>query len=146
MPVVALAWSSIELVRDAIAVGLREVLHADALREVLPNQAVHVLVRAAFPGVMRCGEVELDRQARFEGFVTVELGAIVRRDGAHGAPKRARDLGLRAALLAQLRQGISFVRGDLGVRRHGDLSLGGGWKPSVPQVTLLGVRRVALSM
>jgi hypothetical protein len=42
-----------------------------------------VLVSSALPAVMRGGEVELDRSDCFHLAIPVELGPVVRRDGAH---------------------------------------------------------------
>jgi hypothetical protein len=39
----------VELCREAVAVVLRQVFHAVALGEILPDQAVGVFVGAAFP-------------------------------------------------------------------------------------------------
>ena len=81
--VVSLAWLATEFVRDAIAVGLRQVLHADPFGQVLPNQPVHVVVGATFPRMMQRREVEFERQPCFNGFVAVELCPIMRGDRAH---------------------------------------------------------------
>jgi len=66
-------------------------------------------------------------------------------DGAGVAAEGPRHRGLALPLAAQDHQRIPFLEGDLGVR-HGFLSLGGGLKPSVSQVTSLASRVVALSM
>lgn len=84
LPIVALARATVELRGDAVTVGLREALHAFVVREVLPNQAVHVLVGPALPGMVRCREAELQWHARLDSCVAVELGPIVRRDRGDG--------------------------------------------------------------
>src|SRR5688572_16920986 len=45
---------------DLIELGLGEYGQVDALREVLPQQAVGVLVRPALPRALRVAEVHLD--------------------------------------------------------------------------------------
>ena len=67
-------------------------------------------------------------------------------DGTRVATECTGHLGWTVPVLAQQAQRIPFVSGDLGVRHQGFLSLGGGLKPSVPQVAALVVRRVALTM
>ncbi len=79
------AGSVVELCGDGIAGALGQSGHALALGEVLADQAVGVLVRSAFPAVVRGGEVVFHATARFHPRVTVELGPIVRRDGAEAA-------------------------------------------------------------
>ena len=59
---------------DPIAVVLGEVGHAFAFREVLAEEAVSVLVGAAFPGMVRRREVEPRGYLLLEGRVAVELG------------------------------------------------------------------------
>lgn len=49
-------------------------------REVLSDQTIRVLVRAALPGTVGCGEVEGDAGGALDLFVAVELCAIVDRD------------------------------------------------------------------
>jgi len=58
---------------NAIAVVLGEVSHALAFREVLAEQAVGVLVGAAFPGVMGRREVEPRGQPHLERRVAVAI-------------------------------------------------------------------------
>ena len=55
-----LARSFVELPGHFIELVLGEHGQVDALREVLPQQAVGVLVRAALPGALRIAEVDLD--------------------------------------------------------------------------------------
>lgn len=49
----ACARQAVELRRDAVTILMGDVVYADALREVLPDQPVRVLVGAAFPPVVR---------------------------------------------------------------------------------------------
>jgi len=57
--------------RYPIAVVLRELGHALALGQVLPDEAVGVLVGAAFPGVVRRGEIEAGVGGPFDRRVLV---------------------------------------------------------------------------
>jgi len=47
------------------------------LREVLPEQAIEVLVAAALPGAIRIGEVAAYSDGVFQFLVAVKLGAVV---------------------------------------------------------------------
>jgi len=78
---VAFPWPVIELERDLVAACLREASHGRTLGDVLANEAVRVLVRAAFPGVIRSGEVESGVGESLDLAITVKLGAVVDGDG-----------------------------------------------------------------
>ncbi len=54
-----LTGERVESVGNLVELGLGDVAEAGALREVLPEQPVGVLVRAALPGAGRVGEVDL---------------------------------------------------------------------------------------
>ena len=56
--VVPLPGAIVELEGDLGASGLIQVFHGRALRDVLSNEAVRVLVRSALPGVIGRSEVE----------------------------------------------------------------------------------------
>src|SRR5436305_2998481 len=56
-------------------------LHRGALRDVLTNEPVGVLVRAALPGSVWVREVDLDASRRLDLLVAVELRSIVDGDG-----------------------------------------------------------------
>ena len=45
----SLAWPIIEFVRDPVALRLGQAFHATPLGQVLANQSIEILVRAAFP-------------------------------------------------------------------------------------------------
>ena len=77
--------SVVEFASDGVALGLRETVHAYAFRKVLANEAVGVLVRSAFPRVIRCGEVEGDGGCTFDVLVSVELASVVSSDGLEPA-------------------------------------------------------------
>ena len=62
----SLPWSVVQVVDDVIALSLRDRVHASALGQVLPKQAVEVLVAASLPRVVGRGEVDLHREALFE--------------------------------------------------------------------------------
>ncbi len=75
---------AVEFRRDPIAIVLDEVGHALALGEILAEQAVGVFVGAAFPRMVRRGEVETRRRRALEAGVVVEFGAVIDGDGLHG--------------------------------------------------------------
>lgn len=108
-----------------------------ALREVLPDQTVGVLVRAAFPAVIRPGEVDGAGERRADLLVGCERLAVVDRDALHrlapvgqgvdhrlpGLPGRSRlDLadGDHAALALHHRDGpaVWCASGAYEPRRH----------------------------
>jgi hypothetical protein len=102
------AWPVVQVIDDVVALGLRYRAHAGALGQVLSDQAVEVLVAASLPRVVRRGEVDRHREARFEQAVVTELGAVVEGDRlehaavpSDGSGCRSRDfvLGARFQLL-----------------------------------------------
>ncbi len=54
----SLSRSIVEFVRDRVALLLGQILHAGALRQVLADQAIRVLVGAALPRMVWSGEIE----------------------------------------------------------------------------------------
>ena len=78
---VALSRPAIDALSDGIALCLGERGQGGALRQVLANQAVGVLVGTALPGVVGRGEVELETSLSLNGCVAVELGSVVGGDG-----------------------------------------------------------------
>lgn len=77
----ALAWPVVQDAGDVVALRLSKVLHRASLRQILPNETVRVLVRAALPGVVGRGEVERHAGRPFDFFVAMELCAVVDGDG-----------------------------------------------------------------
>ena len=77
----ALAWSVVELQSNLGTPRLAQVLHRRALRDVLTNETIRVLVRAPLPGVVRRSKIEGDPGGALDLPVAVELGAVVDRDG-----------------------------------------------------------------
>jgi len=53
----SLAWPIIEFVLDPVALRLDQTFHAAPLGQVLTNQFIEIFVRAAFPRVIRHGEI-----------------------------------------------------------------------------------------
>lgn len=81
---VAFARAMVEVVSDARAETLSEVTERRTLGQVLSDEAIGVLVGAAFPGVMWSGEEDGGVESMFDGFVAVKLDSVVESDGAHG--------------------------------------------------------------
>ena len=71
----------VEFVSDGIALRLGEAVHACAFREILPDEAVGVFIRASLPGVVRSCEEEGDAVGLLDFFVAMELAAVVGCDG-----------------------------------------------------------------
>ena len=74
-------WPVVQGVGDRVAPVLGEPLHGRAFRDVLPNEAVRVLVRASFPRRVRRGEVDRYAGSSLDVFVAVELRTVVDGDG-----------------------------------------------------------------
>jgi len=55
-----LTWPFVELARHFVEMGLRMRRQVGALREVLPQQTIGVLVRSALPWTLRIAEVNVD--------------------------------------------------------------------------------------
>lgn len=68
---------------DLVAARLSEVGERDAFGRVLADEAVGVLVGAAFPSVVRRGEVDFQAEDLLQELVAVNLDAVV---GGEGAP------------------------------------------------------------
>src|SRR5688500_18011192 len=81
MEAVAFPWPVVQSAGDCVAPVLREPLHRGALRDVLPNEAVGVLVRASFPRRVRRREVDRYARSSFDLLVAVELRTVVDGDG-----------------------------------------------------------------
>src|SRR5690349_829303 len=74
----SLSRSRIELVRNGVAVVLREVGHRCSFWQVLSSQPIEVFVTAALPRVVRGCEIELDTGDLFDRRVAMELATVVR--------------------------------------------------------------------
>ena len=59
-PAEDLAWSRVQFGRDGVEVGVVPAGQVGALGEVLAQESVRVLVRAALPGAVRVGEEHRD--------------------------------------------------------------------------------------
>jgi len=77
---VAFSRSIVQCVRDCVASVLCQPLHRRALRDVLPNEAVGVLVRASFPRRVRSRKVDRYARRSFDLVVSVELRTVVDGD------------------------------------------------------------------
>jgi hypothetical protein len=80
----AFAGAMVEVVSDARAEALGEVTERRTLGQVLSDEAVGVLVGAAFPSVMGIGEEDGGIESMLDGFVAVKLDSVVEGDGVHG--------------------------------------------------------------
>lgn len=80
----AFAGAMIEGGGDLVTAFLGEAGEGGALREVLADQAVGVLVCASLPGMMRGSEVDLGAKVPLEALVAMELCPIIRGDGQNG--------------------------------------------------------------
>ncbi len=78
-----LARAVVQPVLDLAHLLRRDLAEIDALREVLANQAVDVLVPDTFPRMVRSREVESRVQPLGDLPVTGELLAVVRGQGVH---------------------------------------------------------------
>ena len=124
----------VELGGEGGALALGEGGEMGALGQVLAEEPVGIFVRAAFPGMVRRGEIDRGVQPTFERLVHVELTAVIRRDGVDrirfvsqegdGAPQRL--LGADPRDLADADQAaFAFDDGD-----------GRGFSPAVHGVDL----------
>ena len=60
---------------------LGEILHGLALRKVLADQAIGVLIRATFPRVVGSSKVERDPGCVLDLSKAMELGSVISSDG-----------------------------------------------------------------
>lgn len=90
--VVPLAWPVVQFESDLRTPRVAKVLHRRAFRDVLANEPIRVLVRAALPGVVRSGEVEGGAGGSFDLGVTVELGPVINGDGLEKSGMSADEL------------------------------------------------------
>jgi len=72
-----LPWAFVPLSRNGVELDLRELGDINALGQVLPEQAIGVLVAAALPGAPRVAEVNLDVGDQSELLVRRHLLASV---------------------------------------------------------------------
>ena len=80
----AFTGAVIEMMSDLSAETWGKMSETSALGEVLTDESVGVLVGAAFPGVMGSGEEEGSIECVFDRLVAVELGSVIRGNGADG--------------------------------------------------------------
>ncbi len=73
----AFAGSVVELVGDGVELCVGHEPEVGAVGEVLPEQAVGVLVRAALPGRVRIAEEDLDAGVETDLLSVAHLGALV---------------------------------------------------------------------
>ena len=79
----AAARPVVEFGCDVVAVPLGEITEMNALGQILAEEAIGVFVGAAFPGVVRSGEVDLRAECAFQLFIAVELRPVIRSDRSH---------------------------------------------------------------
>ena len=88
----SLPWPIVQLQGDLCTPGLGEVFHRRAFGDVLPNEPVRVLVRAALPRVVGRSEVEGRTGGAFDVAVAVKLGSVVDGDRLEQVPMGADEL------------------------------------------------------
>ena len=76
-----LTRTRVEFLCNAIALSLCQIFQVHAFREVLADQTIGVFIRAALPGVMRCGEVESGTSGLFDLWILMKLGTVIRGNG-----------------------------------------------------------------
>ena len=100
----------VELCHDLLQLGLGDRVEAAGLREVLPDQAIGVLVATALPGGVGLGEVEADAQVPGDPLVvgnSVPLSEVrVRTCGASGCSRSI----IRSATARALRRASGASR------------------------------------
>jgi len=111
----------IQFSRNLITVGLGYCAHAHAFWEVLPQQAVEVLVGASLPGMVRRRKITFDRVNLFKRGVIMELRAVVKSDRldalamlGQGHQRRLRGLQhrARAQLLHDRKAALALHQGQ----------------------------------
>ena len=80
----AAAGAVVEPGGDLGTLPLSEELEIRALRQVLANQAIGVLIGPPFPGMVGSGEVEAGAEESLDLLVAMELGSVVGGDGMDG--------------------------------------------------------------
>ena len=116
-----LAWAGVEPLRDEIELRLRVWGKVGAARQILPQQAIGVLVRASLPRALRIAEVDLHVGGDGEPGMTGQLHAAIprerrhtaRREGPHRRRQRLHDApGIFAGKPHQLHDaGVPFGQG-----------------------------------
>lgn len=80
----AAARAVVEVSGDVSALLLSKVSEVGAFGEILAEETIGILVGAAFPSVVRVGEVELGVQLARDIFEAMEFGAVVGGEAADG--------------------------------------------------------------
>lgn len=73
--------SSVELVRNLVALLLGYVGHAFSFWKVLTNKTVNLFVASPFPGVIRVSKIKLGSVLLFNLLVLMKLSAVIRCNG-----------------------------------------------------------------
>ena len=79
------AGRTVESCGDGVALELSELRHARSLGQILADEPVGVFVQTSLPGVVWGREVERGSGSGLDGFVVVELGAVVSGEGPDGS-------------------------------------------------------------
>ena len=117
----AASRSVVELGGEGGALALSERSEVGALAKVLPKEPIGVFIGTAFPGVVGSGEVDFGVEAFFEGFVHVELGTVISRDGMDGMRFVAQDVGgARQSLLRPDARQLADAHESAFAFDHGD--------------------------
>ena len=84
----ALSGAVVEAVSGKGDVFLGDAVELHLLREELPDEAVHVLVGATFPGGVGMREVEVGPEFAGDALMLCELLAVIGRQRVNGGRKR----------------------------------------------------------
>ena len=75
------SWACVQAMSDGVQLALRVSRQVRALRQVLAQQAIRILVGAALPGAVRIGKEDLDREPPGQLLVLGHLFAPIVRQG-----------------------------------------------------------------
>lgn len=115
------SWPRVKLRSNGVAMVLVQRRHGFGFWQILSDETVGVFVGTTLPRVMRGGEVEFDTGFSLDGFVTVELRAIVGGDRLNALLMALDNLqqsgvelvdGSRLELSYDGVSGLSFHHGD----------------------------------
>ena len=77
------SWPVVQSLHDESYLLPADIPKVHPFREVLPDQAIYILVQSAFPRVVRLGEITLGIEAFIDQFVRRKLPTVVVSDRLH---------------------------------------------------------------